>query len=288
MQRVLYQALANSFNLEYCRAHKFQNSGLLIWQYNDIWPCVSWSMVDWYGTPKPSYYFQKRAARPLHIAADYERYLWKSGEKFGADIYAMNDEQTPLAGASYTAKLFDIGSNVLTTASGKVSVAENSSVKVGRIEYTLPKSMAGKSFFVSVELTGSDGKEISDALYPVAVSKSGDVVDYRDIFADMNPMPEATLKEARGSHQVVGGTRHTLTVNVTNTSEKIAYFVRLSLEGESPAYRASYSDNYISLLPGETKSIDVTVEGAAPESGGGMTFVVGGWNAPRSSFTVAR
>ena len=80
MKSELSQALANAFNMEYCRSHKFQNSGLLIWQYNDIWPCISWSMVDWYGTPKPSYYYQKRACRPVHISADYERYRWAPGE----------------------------------------------------------------------------------------------------------------------------------------------------------------------------------------------------------------
>ncbi len=87
----LYQALANSFNMEYCRENKFENSGLLIWQYDDIWPCVSWSMVDWYGTPKPSYYYMKRASRPIHVGADFERYIWKAGEEFSADIYLLND-----------------------------------------------------------------------------------------------------------------------------------------------------------------------------------------------------
>jgi len=285
----LYQALANSFNLEYCRAHKFQNSGLLIWQYNDIWPCVSWSMVDWYGTPKPSYYFMKRAASPLHIAADYERYLWKAGEKFRADIYAMNDEEVPLAAATYTAKLFDIESNVISTASGSVNVGENASLKVGRIEYAIPKRMAGKSFFISVELYGKDGKEIADALYPIAVSGTGDLNDYRGVFADMNPMPAAALKETWGPHIVLGDSVKKLTVGVTNTSGKIAYFVRISLPHESPRYRASYSDNYFSLLPGETKSIDMRLERlAGGPAEGGVTLDVTGWNVPSNSVTITQ
>ena len=104
----LYQALATSFNMEFCRSHKFQNSGVLIWQYNDIWPCISWSIVDWYGTPKPSYYFLKRAAEPVHVAADYERYRWKAGETFAADIHLLNDTEDPVADCTYEAKLISV------------------------------------------------------------------------------------------------------------------------------------------------------------------------------------
>ena len=283
----LYQALGNSFDLEYCRSHKYQNSGLLIWQYNDIWPCISWSMVDWYGTPKPSYYFQKRAARPVHIAADYERYIWKAGEKFRADVYLLNDTPSPVDGASYTARLFDMESNVIAAATGKADAGADASAKIGRIEYVLPKAMAGKSFFVSVELTGSDGKEISDAIYPIAVSKTGDLGDFRGILADVGSLPEAALKEKWGPvHETAGGVRK-FTVDVTNPTGKIAYCVRLSLEGESAHYQSSYSDNFISLLPGQTKSIDVTVEGK-PASGGALTIDVSAWNCPRNSVSITQ
>ena len=283
----LYQALANSFNLEYCREHKYQNSGLLIWQYDDIWPCISWSMVDWYGAPKPSYYFQKRAASPVHVAADYERYLWKTGEKFRADVYLLNDTKAPVHDVTYVAKLFDIGSRVIATVTGAASVGPDASARIGKIEYTLPDSMAGKSLFVSVELAGSDGKEISDALYPIAVSRSGDMNEYRDIFADMSPMPEAAVKETwDGPHEFAGGLQR-LTVNLTNPTQRIAYFVRLMLEGETTEYTTSYSDNFISLLPGETKSIDVTIvpkRSASPR--GGLTFDVSAWNCPGNSVTI--
>ncbi len=109
----LYQALATSFNMEFCRSHKFQNSGVLIWQYNDIWPCISWSIVDWYGTPKPSYYYLKRAAEPVHVSADYERYRWKAGETFGADIHLLNDTEDPVADCTYEAKLLSVEGKTL-------------------------------------------------------------------------------------------------------------------------------------------------------------------------------
>ena len=114
----LYQALGNEFDMEFCRSNKFRNSGFLVWQYNDIWPCLSWSIVDWYGTPKPSYYFMKRASRPIHISADYERYLWSAGETFKTDIYLLNDTQNPLNRLTFHAKLIRCDGEILSEKSG--------------------------------------------------------------------------------------------------------------------------------------------------------------------------
>jgi len=43
------------------RRRKFRTAGALIWQLDDCWPVASWSLVDYYGKPKASYYYVKRA-----------------------------------------------------------------------------------------------------------------------------------------------------------------------------------------------------------------------------------
>lgn len=42
--------------------------GILVWQLNDCWPGVSWSVVDYYLVKKPAYYAISRALRPLDIS----------------------------------------------------------------------------------------------------------------------------------------------------------------------------------------------------------------------------
>ena len=285
----LYQALANSFNMEYCRSHKFQNSGLLIWQYNDIWPCVSWSMVDWYGTPKPSYFYQKRASRPLHISADYERYAWKAGETFAADINLLNDTEDPVKECTYEAKLITVRGKTLAEKSGPARTGANSSSKIGRIEFGIPGEMAGKTIFVSVSLKAADGSAVSDALYPIAVTGAGNAEGYADIFAGMGSMPPAVVgvTPARPEITMEKSARGSCDLTLSNPSDKLAFFIRVRLLEESETLRTGYSDNYVSLLPGESKGVSVTLQSTKPESlPSRLRFEISGWNTPVQTVDV--
>ena len=198
MKGQLYQALGDAFDMEFCRAHKFRNSGFLTWQYNDIWPCLSWSVVDWYGTPKAAYYFMKRASRPIHASADFERYLWKGGEKFSSEIYLLNDTELAVRGCTYRAAILDVQGRTLTEISGPAEADANRSARIGVVEFPIPLEMQGKTFFVSVELSGSDGKRISEALYPIAVSSTGNLEDFANIFSEMKGMPGVRAGSLRG------------------------------------------------------------------------------------------
>ncbi|KAI1878887.1 hypothetical protein JX265_003064 [Neoarthrinium moseri] len=42
--------------------------GILVWQFNDCWPTMSWAIVDYYGIRKPAYYSISRALKPITIA----------------------------------------------------------------------------------------------------------------------------------------------------------------------------------------------------------------------------
>lgn len=46
----------------------------VVYKLNDNYPGASWSIVDWYGSPKMSYYLMQDAYRPLMAAAKMDRY----------------------------------------------------------------------------------------------------------------------------------------------------------------------------------------------------------------------
>ncbi|TEB27325.1 glycoside hydrolase [Coprinellus micaceus] len=41
--------------------------GILVWQFNDCWPVTSWSLVDYFLRPKPSYYVIARELAPISV-----------------------------------------------------------------------------------------------------------------------------------------------------------------------------------------------------------------------------
>ena len=46
-----------------------ESAGAIVWQLNDAWPCVSWSLIDFNLRPKYAYYAVKRAISPLVVGA---------------------------------------------------------------------------------------------------------------------------------------------------------------------------------------------------------------------------
>jgi beta-mannosidase len=258
----LYQALGNEFDMEFCRSNKFRNSGFLVWQYNDVWPCLSWSIVDWYGTPKPSYYFMKRAARPIHISVDYERYFWNAGEIFKADVYLLNDTQNPLNGFTFLAKLIQCDGELLMEKSGPAETVANSSTRIDGLEFQIPDSLKGRTFFISVELKDKSGEKLTDDFYPIAVSSTGNLEDYNSIFSELNSLPKESLTIASENAELILDKNGIGTgkLKILNTAKNPMFFIRTRLLEESEFTKAFYSDNYISLLPGETKTISLSVE----------------------------
>jgi beta-mannosidase len=59
------QAEGMKFGVEHYRRRQPHCSGTLVWQFNDTWPGISWSVLDFDGIGKASYYFLQRAYRPI-------------------------------------------------------------------------------------------------------------------------------------------------------------------------------------------------------------------------------
>ena len=72
-------------------------------------------------------------------------------------------------------------------------------------------------------------------------------------------------------------------MRLTNTGKTVAFFVRLQLVGADgeEALPVFWDDNYVSLLPGETRTLSATYRSA--DLHGAPRVVVSGWNVERTT-----
>ena len=71
----LLQADAIRYGVEHFRRNRGRCMGTLYWQINDIWPCASWSSIDYYGRYKALQYYAGRFFAPLLLSCEEEGLL---------------------------------------------------------------------------------------------------------------------------------------------------------------------------------------------------------------------
>lgn len=86
------QGTAIGYALEANRRRAFNNSGSIIWQFNEPYPNVSCTaLVDYYSIPKAAYAYVKRAYAPLHVSMQFDKLVWSADEIFAGRIFVHND-----------------------------------------------------------------------------------------------------------------------------------------------------------------------------------------------------
>jgi beta-mannosidase len=96
------QAEGLKHGVEHYRRRQPHCNGTLVWQLNDSWPGLSWSVIDYDLVPKAAYYFLQRAYQPLlaSFRVEGERLeLWVSNSGREAVTVDLTVEIGPVTGA---------------------------------------------------------------------------------------------------------------------------------------------------------------------------------------------
>jgi beta-mannosidase len=93
------QAEGLRYAVEAHRRRKWQTSGALPWQFNEAWPnAACTNAVDWFGVPRPAYWWLKRAYAPLHVSARYETLEWHGRRDFECEVWLHHSgDELPLS-----------------------------------------------------------------------------------------------------------------------------------------------------------------------------------------------
>ena len=138
------QAEVLKFGIEHFRCRKWRNSGSIFWCFNEPWPSVICSIVDWYLRPKKAYYAVRNAYSPVLVSLQHNKKEWKRGEKFKVGVWIVNDYLRAFEDCSLEIRIVDNKANLLEEESiGVKRIEEDSAKKVLNLDWTIPRKIQG-------------------------------------------------------------------------------------------------------------------------------------------------
>jgi beta-mannosidase len=133
------QATGLQIAIEHHRRNKYSCSGTLVWQFNEPWPAISWSLVDYLWHPKPAYQAVRRAYNPLLVSLEYPIRRYHDGDSFAARVWVLNDRNVDIAGCCVQALLLDDRGEVCASWLHTTTVQADSARMAGQVEWELPE-----------------------------------------------------------------------------------------------------------------------------------------------------
>ena len=263
------------------RRNKYVSTGLIQWMFNNAWPSIYWHLFDWYLLPAGGYFGTKKANEPVHAIYSYD----------DRTIAVVNDNKprSPVRGAHLRARILGLDNSEKFARDTVIDIPADTSLRVFRLPE--PTNLSTAAYFVDLRLTAADGRPLSNNFYWLstkmdALSDSSTwymtpVKNYAD-FTALRSMPQSAVT-VRANSSRSGGTG-TTTVTLKNPTNAIAFFIRLRVvgKGDEEALPVFWDDNYITLLPGESRTIGARYN-VRDLGGGAPRVVVTGWNIHRTT-----
>ena len=211
-----------------------------------------------------SFYAVKKACEPIHVQLDLSNY----------NVDVVNTTIAPLSGLLVSADVYTLDSKRVAYMEEHKDIAADAESTGMKLDLT--SFLQTGMVLVKLELHDAQGKLLSDNVYWLGAESSS--------YRELNRLHAATLAGTASSTQT-GDTVH-IHVQLRNTSNVPALADKLTLLNAGDGARilpAYLSDNYVSLLAGETR--DIEIEYPATAGKGSPQLAVRGWNL--TPFTIA-
>lgn len=229
------------------------NSGRLLWMTQPSWPSTMWQILSADYDTQASFYGTKKACEPLHVQlnlADYQ-------------VDAVNTTPNPHPGLTVVAQVYSLTGALLSEKKAPLELAADQRTPAFRLD--LAAQLAHGMVLVRLELLEGSGTVLSRNLYWLG----GKPADARAL-TRLDPMP-VQIKTTRTGER-------SLTVTVTNPGAQPSFENKLTLTDQDgrrilPVY---YTDNYISLLPGESQTIQIEIPQQSQNTK--LKLALRGWN----------
>ena len=235
-------------------------TAILTWMSNPAQPSFVWQIYHYDLEPMSSYFAVMHAAELVHIQFNQSN----------DHLQVINNLPTPAADLTAHVELYNLDGTRSSQHDTKLTAPPDVATDVGLIDF--PANLSAVHF-IKLELRDKDNRLISGNFYWRAqpgqpAAKTTGQLELRlpgqqDDLSALNQLPEVALTAKVRTADANG--KRTLTVTVLNPTANIALMVHLQLRRKSgervlPVF---YSDNYVSLVPNETRTI--TIEAAVSD-----------------------
>lgn len=242
-----------------------RNSGRLLWMTQPAWPSTMWQILSSDYDTHGSFYGVKKASEPVHVQMNLPDYA----------VVLVNNTTLPLSGVSVRARVLSLDNKVLLE---REATLQGAPISVSpALALPLETLMETAVVLVKLEARDASGKLLSENVY----WQSKDAESLRRLGSLAQTRVTATTTTSRNGDETL------VRVRLRNGSAAPALAIKLTLfraDGTQvlPAY---FDDNYISLLPGETRDVDVSYPASAGR--GGIRLMIRGWNVAPSATAVS-
>jgi len=201
-----------------------------------------------------SYSGTKKACEPVHVQLDLSTHT----------VSVANTTADARPGLKLSARVYSLDNRLLLSKDSVIDATADAITAGFPLDMAL--LMSDSVVLVRLEFQSAAGQRVSDNFYWRAAHDAG--------YRALTRLPEATITASPAHTR----DRKEVHVSLRNNGQAAGLASKLTLlhaDGTQvlPAY---YSDNYLSLLPGEERSVTISLPDAART--GGMRLQLRGWN----------
>ncbi len=238
-------------------------TGSIIWKTQNPWTAMRGQMYDYYLDPNACLYGLRKGSEPLHVMMN----------PLDSMVTIVNNGFTTRNNLMVQAKAYDMDGKDYFYSQVFNSVGPSSVRRLFPMNEFLTKLDKKEGVFVSLRILDQKQNILSENIYWLP-GKDGEYSGLKNI--KQTPLKVAAIDQKNGK----------VAVTLSNANgNPVAFFNRVALINGNSGERilpAFYDDNYVSILPGESKT--VTVEYTGKQNN--LAVEVYGWNVAKQKVSI--